>query len=54
MPGFHLGCDGIVCSRHGAGNSEGVERIERPGAIEETPILVSRPIAEPGQGRNTE
>jgi len=54
MPLFHLGGSGVVRTHHRASNSESVERIERPGAIEQAPILISGPITEPGQGRNTE
>jgi hypothetical protein len=54
MPVFHPGGRGVVCTQHRASNSESVKRIERPGAVEQAPILVSGPIAEPGQGRNTE
>jgi hypothetical protein len=54
MPFFHLGGGGGVRTHHRASNSESVERIERPGAIQQAPILISGPIAEPRQGRNSE
>src|SRR5262249_56840535 len=54
MPLVHLGSGGVVCTHHRASNSESVEWIERPGAIQQAPILVSGPISKPRQTRNTE
>ena len=51
MPLFHLGGRGVVCTHHRASNSESVERIERPGAIQQAPFLMSGPYSKKNAGK---
>ena len=44
---LHLGCDVVVGGLRHSGDRIGVQRVHGPGALDQAPVFVSGPIAEP-------